>query len=380
MVWRRHTQRTYQNWHLVRKSGDALYYILTQFNLMKSKGMAPKTSWEESMLQLANNFVNLWEKHHQLGQFIDTPSGDIVVGGSTSGAIVPAGLLLAASYFQQEGFKQSAIEIADHYYQQYVVNGICCGGPGDALQNPDSESAYAMLQSFVDVYYATKSKRWLQRAEEMAALFTTWVMPYDYCFPARSALGMLKVQTTGTVWANTQNKHAAPGICTYAGGAYLHLFRATGNIQYFETLSDIIKVATQYLSSTQRPIEKMRPGWMSERINTCDWLEGIGELMYGSTWAETSLMLAYAQLPGLYINPATKQCLALDMVEATVENEKNESMIILKNSSELSCSFRIGIDMDPGQIDAIEYKTIEMQGGANRMLSFGGELVQELIF
>ena len=36
-----------KNWHLVRKSGDGLFFILQQLELMKLKGIAVKQSWDE---------------------------------------------------------------------------------------------------------------------------------------------------------------------------------------------------------------------------------------------------------------------------------------------------------------------------------------------
>jgi hypothetical protein len=221
-----------------------------------------------------------------------------------------------------------ALASAEYYYLNYVKKGITCGGPGDAMQNPDSESSYAMLESFILLYESTRDTKWLKRSEEMANQFTSWVMPYDYQFPESSALGELGVQTTGMVAANTQNKHGAPGICTHSGIALWRLFRATGNQRYMELLRDIARVMPQYLSHPIRPIEKMKIGWMSERVSTTDWLEGIGELMYGSTWAETSLMLSYIELPGIYLQPDKSYLCVIDNVNAQIIHQNAKSLTL----------------------------------------------------
>ncbi len=85
-------------------------------------------------------------------------------------------------------------------------------------------------------------------------------------------------ETTGVVWANTQNKHGAPGICTHSGMALLRLYRATRNVKYLKRLQDITKAIPQYLSTKENPIFGLNLGWISERVSTTDWLEGIGEL------------------------------------------------------------------------------------------------------
>jgi hypothetical protein len=316
------------NWHLIRKSGDGLYYVIKQLMLMEKENITVQPEWKKGTQTVANAFVKLWDKWGQFGQFVDSQTGDVVVGGSTSGAIVPAALVLAANYFNNPDYHRVAQSSAEYYYKNYIVNGITCGGPGDAMQNPDSESSYAMLESFMLLYESTRDGKWLKMAEEMANQFSSWVMPYDYQFPENSTLGKLGVQTTGMVLANTQNKHGAPGICTYSGIALWRLFRATGNPRYIELLKEIAFVMPQYLSHPVRPIEKMKTGWMSERVSTTDWLEGIGELMYGSTWAETSLMLSYIELPGVYVQPDKALVYAIDNVEAQIVQDKAKSIVL----------------------------------------------------
>ena len=317
-----------KDWHLIRKSGDALYYIIKQLMLMEKQNIPVKPEWKKGTQTVADAFVKLWDKWGQFGNFVDSNTGDVVVGGSTSGAIVPAAMVLAANYFKNQEYQRVALVSAESYYTNYVKKGITCGGPGDAMQNPDSESSYAMLESLMLLYESTQDRKWLTRAEEMAYQFTTWVMPYDYVFPPNSTLGKLGVQTTGTVGANTQNKHGAPGICTHSGIALWRLFRATNKIQYLQLLHEIAAAMPQFLSHPLHPIYKMKIGWMSERVSTTDWLEGIGELMYGSTWAETSLMLSYVELLGVYIQPDKSFVFTLDHIESQVIKNTSSSLTV----------------------------------------------------
>ncbi len=333
------------NWHLVRKSGDGLYYVIKQLMLMEKQNIEVKPEWEAGTRTVANAFVELWDKWHQFGNFVDSQTGDVVVGGSTSGAIVPAALVLSARFFNNQDYQRVAAASAEYYYQNFIKQGITCGGPGDAMQNPDSESSYAMLESFMLLYESTLDKKWLVRAEEMANQFSSWVMPYDYQFPDYSTLGKLGVQTTGMVVANTQNKHGAPGICTHSGIALWRLFRATGNTSYMQLLKEIAFVMPQYLSHPSRPIEKMKIGWMSERVSTTDWLEGIGELMYGSTWAETSLMLSYIELPGVYAQPDKSYVCAIDNLEAEIIQDKPRSLTVkLSNPTKAEAKVRMFVE------------------------------------
>ena len=55
-------------------------------------------------------------------------------------------------------------------------------------------------------YESTHDMRWLERAGETARQFSTWVVSYDFEFPPDSMFGRAGIRTTGSVYANTQNK------------------------------------------------------------------------------------------------------------------------------------------------------------------------------
>jgi hypothetical protein len=162
-----------------------------------------------------------------------------------------------------------------------------------------------MVESMVRLYEATKEEKWLAYAKDSLHLLSSWVMPYAYAFPADSELGRLQVNTVGSVFANAQNKHSAPGLCTASGDAIYKLFKYTGDRKYLALLRDIISCLPQCVSTEQRPLfswdrepRKLLPGWINERINTSDW-EGkqrIGEVFYGSCWCETSLLLTFSEI------------------------------------------------------------------------------------
>lgn len=305
------------NWHLIRKSGDALFYIIRQFRLMRERGIEVKQEWEECTRGVAYSFVELFNRFGQFGQFVDSQTGDIIVGGSTSGAIVPAALVQACDYYNEPVFLKTASEAASRMYEEYISKGLSCGGPGDAMQNPDSESWYAMLESFMSLYEVTDNPVWLKRAEETAKQFATWVMSYNYAFPEESLFGKLGMETTGAVFANTQNKHGSPGICTHSGIALLRLYRATGDERYARLLSQISRCIPSYMSHSGRPVAGMPPGWINERVSTTDWFEGIGEINPGSTWAETAMLLTAAELPSVYADLETGNLFTFDHLTAT---------------------------------------------------------------
>lgn len=315
-----------KKWHLIRKSGDALYYLTKQYMLLEKQepGWRIPERWSRGTLACADAFVSLWKKYGQFGQFVDIDTGDIVVGGSCCGSPTPAGLALASQYFRRPKYLQVAEQSAESYHTNFVSKGITTGGPGEILQCPDQESAYALLESYLVLYEITGRRRWIDMAIELAHQFASWVIPYDYPFPSHTTFGRLGMRSAGAIIANAQNKHGSPGICTHSGVALFKLYRATGDRFFLDLIRETVHNLSQYLSRADRPISNLHAGWMNERVEINDWNEPKGEIFYGSCWCEVSLMLTYIEIPGLYIQPDTGLVCAFDHVDASVEEQSKK--------------------------------------------------------
>ena len=329
-------------WVLIRRMGDLVYFWSKQLLLLEERGQGEriKPQWRQSLRRAVEAIVRIWERYGQLGQFVRLDNGEIAVGGSACGALVPAALTLAARCFDQPQWAGAAQAMAEKYYQEFTRRGLTIGGPGDMLQAPDSESAFGLLESYVVLYEATGEQLWLARAREAAHQAASWCVPYDFEFPADSEFARLDMRTTGSIVANAQNKHSAPGLCTLSGDSLFKLYRATGERAYLDLIRAITRNMAQYLSREDRPIlarngfsdraepQPMPPGWMNERINMGDWegKKNVGEVFYGPCWCEVSLMLAWVELPGLYLHHDTGFCLAFDHVEVALDRQTEERL------------------------------------------------------
>ena len=83
-------------WHLIRKSADALYFLFKHFRLMQAREIPVGQHLIQTAKKCADAFVKLWQQYGQFGQFVDLQTGQIVVGGSTAGAMAGAALCEAA--------------------------------------------------------------------------------------------------------------------------------------------------------------------------------------------------------------------------------------------------------------------------------------------
>ena len=306
------------DFHLIRKSADILYIMIKHFKLMRERNVEIPAEFIAGTKKLADAFVRLYRKYGQFGHFVSDKTGDIIVGGSTSGAIAPAGLAEAARFFDEPEYMEVAEAMAEHYYTTSLSRGYTTGGPGEILQGVDSESGFGLLESYVVLYELTGKEKWLSYAKENTHYCSSWVVSYNYRFPERSEFGRHDMKTVGSVFANIQNKHSAPGICTLSGDSLYKLWKWTGDDLYLELLKDIALTIGQYISMDQDPIydwdidpavrdsgdrEKMEKhrlpqGFINERVNMSDW-EGdgcIGGVFHGSCWSETSNLLTLAEV------------------------------------------------------------------------------------
>ncbi len=307
-----------ESWHLIRKSADVLYFLFKHFSLMRDKARDIPRHFVEGAEKAADGFVKLWKNYRQFGQFVDIHTGEIRVGGSTSGGIVPAGLARAYEFFGRPEYLQVAEESAEFYYCEHLSKGYTTGGPGEILQCVDSESGFGLLESFVVLYEVTGKEKWLNYAKECAFYCSSWVVSYNYRFPSKSEFGRHDMKTVGSVFANLQNKHSAPGICTLSGDSLWKLWNWTGDILFLELAKDISLTISQYMSTEDDPIydwgltpeereegtrqvlesHRLPQGFICERVNMSDWETErcVGGVFNGSCWSETSNLLTLAEM------------------------------------------------------------------------------------
>ena len=332
----------------LRYSADTLYFLMKTLLQLRvgPPHVEPKPAWLGLARGLCEGFVHCWTEAGHLPHYVDATTGAVRLGGSCAAALAPAGLMLAARYFDEPRYRVVAEGAARRYRDNFLAKGLTNGGPGDIFQNVDSESAAALLESFVVLMEESDgAEEWLAAARRCAAYCATWVTSYDFRFPARSTFGRLDMLTTGTVWANVQNKHAAPGICTLSGASLLKLWRATGDPVWRELVRDIARCQPQYISRADRPIpdtrtpkrwKVMRPGWINERVNLSDWEVrgepweeiGVGEIFGGSCWSEPAVLNTIAEVPGIHLATDTLELTVFDHVHVQIALADEHSIVL----------------------------------------------------
>jgi hypothetical protein len=345
--------RRADRWHLVRRSADTLTFAVKQLMVLgrQDADFKPESRWVKGVGRCADAFVRLWDREKQFGQFVDVETGDVVVGGSTSAALAPAGLALAAAYLKRDDCLAVAHASAEQMYERYVRAGITCGGPGDALQCPDGESAAALLESFMTLHEQTGESVWLERATAVARQVSSWVISYDHPLAATRPPAAGDVRATGAVFSNAQNGRGAPGYTLLSGDALFRLYRATADVAHLDLLRDTVHNLAQYLPRAEQDDQVVRSTGERAprrgRADTSDWLDpGVDVGPVGGAY-DAACLLSYAEVPGVYVRTNRAFVYVFDHVEARVRERASGRLIVaLKNPTTADASVRVLAESD----------------------------------
>jgi len=323
---------------LTRKNGDVLFWMVKQFMLLEAQNRheAIKTEWKASIQRLADAFVKTWKSHGQWGNKLNNRTGAVAEYNTSGGVMAVGGLALAARYYERPDYLDVAREAAEFYYARDVVGqGQTTGGCADILQNADAETAFGFLTALMAVYEMTGEHTWLAKCRTLANLSATWTVSYDYVLPPHTELARSGARLAGTVWASTQNKHGAPGICTSSGDPLFKLYRATGDLRYAELMRDIVRAHG----------ESIRPGGLTnERLTYCDAdAHSVGNRgSHVTGWCELNGFLMALEIPGIYVRTDRDRFYVFDHVEARIVKRLDEGVHIhIKNPTKYDANITI---------------------------------------
>lgn len=283
---------------LVRRPLELGRDLLKAGDIVRARGEIPNPAWERSAKACLDAVVDTVDRYGHLGYTVDPENGDVLWGDSTCGAFGIESLVRGFKRFGDQTYLETAKKLSAYYREHFLKKGYTCGGVGDALMAVDSESNYALLAGLVSLHEVTRDPLHLAWAVEAAELFQTWVLLYDAKLPADSPLGILGIESRGAVFANIQNQHGAPGICTSSGAAFRTLTEATGDDRWGALALEIAQCIPQMV--VQEGHEDiwgdLPAGSVSERLMTMDGLKPCGHTAAISTWAEIALLLSAREL------------------------------------------------------------------------------------
>ena len=349
----------------MRMPGDAAFFFQKAIAVEKSRGREHPT-WVRAVESNLDAFAKLWRENHDFGHFVNRETLKIEETGSAAGALCIGGLALGADLPHGKEYLAVAQEAADAYYQRYVENGWLVGGPLDIGIAPDSESATAILESFVTLYEAVRNPKYLQYAQVAADILSSWVVAYNAPFPPGTDCDRIKLQTVGGVLANTRNHHIGPTMATSSGDMFLRLYRYTGDAVYLRVLQQVVSGLPQYLCYEPGQFAEMQVGMMSEQYNMTDELGTRGHIwQVNASWGATGLLLSYGALPSIYVDRQRRNLAVFDQLSAKADFDANR--LVISNETPYAARLSVATEADhrasftlpSGQSRTISLETLE---------------------
>ncbi|HVY38086.1 MAG TPA: hypothetical protein VHM31_09125 [Polyangia bacterium] len=331
-------ERGHRRWHLVRRTADTLFYLLEQIawreRTASSKDGADPAAveprWTKAARRAADALSGLWERHRQFGQVVDVETGELIVGGSAAAGLVPAALVRAADRFKEPRYRDVAVDAGRAFFDRFVSDGLTCGGPGDALQCPDSESAAALVESFMSLYEATGDRTWVERARTAAHLLSTWVLSADGDPCAADG-----PRLAGAVIADAQNRAPGPGLVMLGGDALLRLARATGDRALLELLRDIVRHVAVRTAQLSKPAcaDPLAPSPAAARRAQVVPADGV---------LDAIALLTATRVPGVYAQVDKAFVFTFDAVDVRVKERMPGRLVLaVRNPTDADARVRI---------------------------------------
>lgn len=319
-----------KNTTLARFECEILFFLTKLLRLLDESKTAYPSEWKNALFEHAKTLENLYMEYGQFGNIIEDGTNKLILGGSGSGMLAPGAFAVAAEYFKEPGFLETARDSAKNYLKDLRQKGYTYGGPGDAMNTPDSESAFSLLESLVTLAELDEANRqyWIREAEFCADYCASWVPAIAYKFPKGSMFDRLGLDCRGAVQANLQNQHGAPAACTNSSNAYFRLYRMTGEKRFMEILREIVHNCVQYISTENTPIiakdgKPLPAGDICEKVFFQDYAKMQGEIScFSGGWTEIAVLLTVTENPGIYCIPEKDLLFVMDHVDAVLEGDQ----------------------------------------------------------
>lgn len=331
---------------MMRRSMEVLYFGIKSLDLLKKEHHEDliNPQWETGLKKCSDALVQVWKKYGQFGQFINVDNLEMDINGSSAGGYAGAGLALASVYYNDKRYLEIGEASTRYYYDNHFLKGYAGGSPAEILQAPDSESISNMLEACMALFDVTQEEEWIEKAKFIAHYLSTFMVSYDYQFPAGSAMQKAGTHAAGSLMASSQNNHSAPGYYILPGDMLLKLYRATGDEKIAALYKDQTHNVIQYVGAPHNPL-RTQSGFVTERVQISDWEgnnQGFVDTTDSNTAWEILAALSAAMNPGIYLHTNDSTFLVMDHVDAKII-ERNETGVTLNISNPTSYDATVSI-------------------------------------
>jgi hypothetical protein len=273
--------------------GVGATYLFKAAKLAEACG-APRPEYREAALGLSDFAVRVQCEDGEFAKswFMD---GTIDSAHGSVGVFMAIPLFGAYEASGDKKYLDSALKAFDFYYGEFCRTGYTTAGALDS-NCIDKESAAPLLRTALMCYHATKDKKYVTAAEDIAYYLATWQWHYTVDFPRESMAGQTGFDTFGCTSVSAAH-NALDFYGIYYVPEYLELAELTGKDMWRSRARALWYNGIQLISDGTLVIKgRVRPaGSQDESVRHTRWGRPDKKYFTTSEWL-TSWQGAYRQV------------------------------------------------------------------------------------
>ncbi len=205
--------------------GTAATYLFEAAKLAEKSG-SPRPSYRQAALGLCDFACRVQQPTGEFAKswFMD---GTINAKHGVIGVFFTLPLFAAYEETGDQKYLTAALRSFDFYYGEFMRTGYTTAGALDS-NCIDKESAAPLIRAALQCYHATKDRKYINAAEEVAYYLATWQWHYSVSFPKDSMAGKSGFDTYGSTSVSAAH-NALDHYGIYYVPEYAELAELTGN-------------------------------------------------------------------------------------------------------------------------------------------------------
>lgn len=250
--------------------GWAIRETVEMYTLLK-KNDIDRPEYLAFSKKLADFFVDNYIEGSAFGKLWSIDGKCLDPNGSVGGFVL-LGLLYLYNAVKEEKYLNCAKAACDLYFERDLDKFVCLAGALDC-ESVDKESAYPFIKASLMLYDITGNDLYLERAQQAAYYFTSWMFFYDVITAPDSDFNTYGYHTTGGTAISAEH-NAIDAWASIIVPDLWRLYELTGNITWLKTAklmwcNAILGIATE---DNREFHGQIRPvGSQNEGFFQCRW-------------------------------------------------------------------------------------------------------------
>ncbi len=278
-------------------NGQACYYLLSAYRLLKQKGFV-REQWLQAAVGVLGRAAAAQGEEGSFGYTYSETDGSILDKDGFSGCWFTPAFALGYELTSESAFLFAAQKAMQHY-RSFVKEFNVYGGPHDIFKSPDEEGILAFIKAAHILHRNTGGQEFLEDLKAGLEYEFSWKFAYN-AVPELEPLKSKKWCSTGGSVTSVNNSHIHP-MGSSILGSIAYAAKTTGDVYFAQRYEDTLKWTLTVYLHYDGDYDWGKKGLINERFCYTDSLlaERYPDGSPSSTWFCAHSWASGAVLEGL---------------------------------------------------------------------------------